>query len=87
MQQEFSAALYQLMTRTRRKEENDVQSPKLDVMQENGNNAKLNTVVPDNRDQPIVPNGVSKQMIDDKLNVRETLTAKKNINGISIQGK
>ena len=48
MQQEFSAALYQLMTRTRRKEENDVQSPKLDVMQENGNNAKLNTVVPDN---------------------------------------
>ncbi|KOX80742.1 Adenylate kinase isoenzyme 5, partial [Melipona quadrifasciata] len=61
-------------------------SPKLDVMQENGNNAKLNTVVPDNRDQPIVPNGVPKQMIDGKLNVKEALTAKKNINGISIQG-
>ncbi|XP_043527471.1 adenylate kinase isoenzyme 5 [Frieseomelitta varia] len=86
VQQEFSAALYQLMTRTRRKGENNVQSPKLDVMQENGNNAKLNTVVPDNRDQPIVPNGVSKQMIDGKLNVKEALTAKKNINGISIQG-
>ncbi|KAK1136890.1 hypothetical protein K0M31_001421 [Melipona bicolor] len=86
VQQEFSAALYQLMTRTRRKEENDVQSPKLDVMQENGNNAKLNTVVPDNRDQPIVLNGVPKQMIDGKLNVKEALTAKRNINGISIQG-
>lgn len=72
------------MTQTRRKEENDVQNPKLDVMQENENNAKLNTAVPDNRDQPIVPNGISKQMIDDKLNVKE---AKKNINGISIQGK
>lgn len=87
VQQEFAAALYQLMTQTRRKEENDLHNPEPQMVQENGNNEKLNTVVLNNRDQSIISNGVSKQMTDGKLNVEQAVNATKNMNGIrSIQG-
>lgn len=88
VQQEFAAALYQLMTQTRRKEENDLHNPEPQMVQENGNNEKLNTVVLNNRDQSIISNGVSKQMTDGKLNGEQAVNATKNMNGIrSIQGK
>ncbi|XP_003398829.1 adenylate kinase isoenzyme 5 [Bombus affinis] len=87
VQQEFAAALYQLMTQTRRKEENDLHNPEPQMVQENGNNEKLNTVVLNNRDQSIISNGVSKQITDGKLNVEQAVNATKNMNGIrSIQG-
>lgn len=87
VQQEFAAALYQLMTQTRRKEENDLHNPEPQMVQENGNNEKSNTVVLNNKDQSIISNGVSKQMTDGKLNVEQAVNATKNMNGIrSIQG-
>lgn len=87
MQQEFAAALYQLMTQTRRKEENNPHGPELQIVQENGNNVKSNSVLPNNRDQSIIPNGISKQIIDGKLNVEKAINNTKTMNGISIHGK
>ncbi|XP_017759986.1 PREDICTED: adenylate kinase isoenzyme 5 [Eufriesea mexicana] len=86
VQQEFAAALYQLMTQTRRKEENNPHGPEPQIMQENGNNMKSNSVVPNNRDQSIITNGISKQIIDGKLNVDKAINSTKTMNGISIHG-
>lgn len=87
MQQEFAAALYQLMTQTRRKEENDPYDPESQIMQDNGNNTKSNILIPNNRNESIIPNGISKQIIDSKSNIKKATNTIKNMNGISIHGK
>lgn len=87
MQQEFAAALYQLMTQTRRKEENDLYDPESQIVQDNGNNTKSNILIPNNRNESIIPNGISKQIIDSKSNIKKATNTIKNMNGISIHGK
>lgn len=88
MQQEFAAALYQLMTQTKcRKEENDPYDPESQIMQDNGNNTKSNILIPNNRNESIIPNGISKQIIDSKSNIKKATNTIKNMNGISIHGK
>lgn len=87
MQQEFAAALYQLMTQTRRKEENDPYDPESQIVQDNGNNTKSNILIPNNRNESIIPNGISKQIIDSKSNIKKATNTIKNMNGISIHGK
>lgn len=87
MQQEFAAALYQLMTQTRRKEENDPHDPESQIVQDNENNTKSNVLIPNNRNESIIPNGISKQIIDSKSNIKKATNTIKNMNGISIYGK
>ncbi|XP_017881074.1 adenylate kinase isoenzyme 5 [Ceratina calcarata] len=84
VQQEFAAALYQLMTKTQRKEENDQRAPDSPTSRENENN--LNVIMPNNRNQPTTPNGVSKPIIDDESNTEKVINATNKMNGISIHG-
>ncbi|XP_003698184.1 adenylate kinase isoenzyme 5 isoform X1 [Apis florea] len=86
VQQEFAAALYQLMTQTRRKEENDPHDPESQIVQDNENNTKSNVLIPNNRNESIIPNGISKQIIDSKSNIKKATNTIKNMNGISIYG-
>ncbi|XP_076750036.1 uncharacterized protein LOC143422939 [Xylocopa sonorina] len=86
VQQEFAAALYQLMTRVQRKEESNPNGPEWQTLENNESNTKSVIVVPNNNDQTIIPNGISKQLIDGKTNIEKAINATKNVNGISIHG-
>ncbi|KOC65843.1 Adenylate kinase isoenzyme 5, partial [Habropoda laboriosa] len=86
VQQEFAAALYQLMTQTRRKGENDSHSPEPPIVQENGNNTNSNPIITNDTNQTIIQNGVSRQIIDGKMNIEKAINDSKNMNGISLQG-
>ncbi|CAL7948457.1 unnamed protein product [Xylocopa violacea] len=86
VQQEFAAALYQLMTQVQRKEESDPNGPEWQTQENNESNTNSDLVVPNNNDQTIIPNGISKQLIDGKTNIEKAISATKNINGISIHG-
>ncbi|XP_043790117.1 adenylate kinase isoenzyme 5 isoform X2 [Apis laboriosa] len=85
VQQEFAAALYQLMTQTCRKKKNDPHSSESQI-QDNENNIKSNVLISNNRNESIIPNGISKQIIDNKSNVKKATNIIKNMNGISIYG-
>lgn len=87
MQQEFSAALYQLMTQTRRKEEDNPHGPDSPTTQENENNINTNTVNSNNKDGTTIMNGIPKQIIDDKSNIEKAMKATGNMNGLSLSGK
>lgn len=87
MQQEFAAALYQLMTQTCRKEENDPHSSESQIVQDNENNTKSNVLIFNNKNESIIPNGISKQIIDSKSNMKKATNTIKNMNGISVHGK
>ncbi|CAK9833165.1 Adenylate kinase isoenzyme 5 [Anthophora retusa] len=87
VQQEFAAALYQLMTQTRRKEGSDSHSPEPPAtILENGNNTNSNLVSPNNTNKTIILNGVSRQIIDGKMNIEKAISDSKNMNGMSLQG-
>lgn len=86
VQQEFAAALYQLMTQTRRKEENDPHSSESQIVQDNENNTKSNVLIFNNKNESIIPNGISKQIIDSKSNMKKATNTIKNMNGISVHG-
>lgn len=85
MQQEFATALYQLMTQTYRKKENDPHGSESQI-QDNENSIKSNLLISNNRNESIIPNGISKQIIDSKSNMKKPTNIIKNMNG-HIYGK
>lgn len=71
MQQEFAAALYQLMTQARRNREDNIGGDR--------------GVVYNNSDQRIILNGALKHAVDGKSAVEKVISD--NMNGINAQGK
>lgn len=86
VQQEFAAALYQLIIQTRRKKENDPHDSESQIIQDNENNTKSSVLISNNRNESIISNGISKQIIDSKSNMKKTTNTIKNMNGMSIHG-
>ncbi|XP_076243048.1 adenylate kinase isoenzyme 5 isoform X2 [Calliopsis andreniformis] len=86
VQQEFAAALYQLMTKTRRKEEENSRGPQSPTLQQHKNNVNANPVNSNNRDDAVMPNGISKQIVDGKSNIEKAIKATENLNGLSLSG-
>ncbi|XP_006623391.1 adenylate kinase isoenzyme 5 [Apis dorsata] len=80
VQQEFATALYQLMTQTYRKKENDPHGSESQI-QDNENSIKSNLLISNNRNESIIPNGISKQIIDSKSNMKKPTNIIKNMNG------
>jgi len=79
VQQDFAAALYQLMRQARRKEEeslHDADSPTIEELRPNGVHAV-------NENERAIPNGVAKQMANGMAN---HVGNGKNVNGIIAQG-
>ncbi|XP_076298244.1 adenylate kinase isoenzyme 5 isoform X2 [Lasioglossum baleicum] len=84
VQQEFAAALYQMMTQARRKGEDGTYapwSPEGDV-----NEGNTDPVISNNRDRTIIPNGVLKEAVNEIPAIENAINAKKSINGISLGG-
>ncbi|XP_054006158.1 adenylate kinase isoenzyme 5 isoform X2 [Hylaeus anthracinus] len=85
VQQEFAAAVYQLMTQSQRTAREEPRSSKLLTLQtENGTSPTQ--FVSNNKYQTVISNGNSKQSFDDNPNIENAINATKNMNGISLQG-
>lgn len=87
MQHEFAAALYQLMTQSRRIEEDDPHGPKSPTVHKTENNTNSNPATPSKEDQTIIANGISKPIIEGKSNVEKTVKSTESLNGLSLRGK
>ncbi|XP_053983249.1 adenylate kinase isoenzyme 5 isoform X2 [Hylaeus volcanicus] len=85
VQQEFAAAVYQLMTQSQRTAREEPRSSKLLTLQtENGTSPTQ--FISNNKYQTVISNGTSKQSFDDNPNIENAINATKNMNGISLQG-
>lgn len=98
VKEDFSQALYQLMRRARRKEEDNPRGPVSPRAQENGDGIDPNLAVSDdiNGGQELeeqkrshnVANGVARQILDNGLSdqVSKTIDKVENLNGVVVQG-
>ncbi|KAI4484783.1 hypothetical protein M0804_007349 [Polistes exclamans] len=100
VKEDFSQALFQLMRRARRKEEDNPHGPESPKFQENGDNVDPNLAVPVdiNGTQDIegqkhhgghnIANGVPRQMLNNGVSdqVSKTIDKVENLNGVVVQG-
>ncbi|XP_043496776.1 adenylate kinase isoenzyme 5 [Polistes fuscatus] len=99
VKEDFSQALFQLMRRARRKEEDNPRGPESPKFQENGDNVDPNLPVHGdiNGAQNIegqrhhghsIANGVAKQMLNNGVSdqVSKTINKVENLNGVVVQG-
>ncbi|XP_076183731.1 adenylate kinase isoenzyme 5 isoform X2 [Ptiloglossa arizonensis] len=86
VQQEFAAALYQLMTQSRHAKVEHSREFKSPIVQENGNGTISSPLITNNKDQTVILNGISKQTFDNVSNIENAINTTKNLNGISLQG-
>ncbi|XP_076670567.1 adenylate kinase isoenzyme 5 [Andrena cerasifolii] len=86
VQHEFAAALYQLMTQSRRIEEDDPHGPESPTVHEAESNTNSTPATPNKEDQTIIANGISKPIIEGKSNVEKTVKSTEGLNGLSLRG-
>ncbi|XP_076378601.1 adenylate kinase isoenzyme 5 [Megalopta genalis] len=83
VQQEFAAALYQMMTQARRKGGG---APRPQLSNGDDNEANGDPVIKNNRDQTIIPNGILKEASNVLPAIENVKNARKNVNGLSLAG-
>lgn len=84
VQQDFAAALYQLMRMARRKEEENLHDPDFPEIKNQPNRVHATN---NHQNGHAIPNGVAKQIASDVSNhTRKMINTTKNVNGIAAQG-
>ncbi|XP_025155936.1 adenylate kinase isoenzyme 5 isoform X2 [Harpegnathos saltator] len=87
VQQDFAAALYQLMRRQRRSEEDDLRNTNFSTTKGHDQHPNGKHITMDYENERAIPNGVAKQTVNGMSNyVEKPVDAAKNVNGITAQG-